>query len=101
MLQVKDHAPYVWFLFADGEDLLLDVNCSHGAVSYSIVLRLNPSERLEYAAGGHSYLNQLSEAAQHAGPGSELQNRSLHTEYSEQTLQAVQRWRAMEGHAPS
>ncbi|WP_369942346.1 hypothetical protein [Xanthomonas medicagonis] len=39
-MQVVDHEPHAWFLLRDGDTLLLDVNCSHGAVGYAWTMAL-------------------------------------------------------------
>src|SRR6478609_781781 len=43
-MQVIDHEPSSWFLVRDGERLFLDVNCSHGAVSYDFAMELDQRE---------------------------------------------------------
>ena len=66
---VLDHEPNGWFLVADGVRLLLDVNCSHGAISYQFLMELNESERATYQLCGHKYISELATKIQDSAPG--------------------------------
>jgi hypothetical protein len=66
---VVDHEPSGWFLVRDGDRLLFDVNCSHGAVSHDFLMELNASEGEGYAARGHQFLSDLAEKVQSSAPG--------------------------------
>lgn len=66
---VVDHEPGGWFLVMDGGRVLLDVNCSHGAVSYPFLMELNELERAAYAASGHAFVTQLAGEIQDSAPG--------------------------------
>ena len=68
-MRVIDHEPSSWFLVRDGLRLLLDVNCSHGAVSYSFLMELNAGEMQAHATRGHDFLSELAERIQGSGPG--------------------------------
>ncbi len=68
-MTVIDYEPSGWFLVRDGERLLLDVNCSHSAVSYGFSMELNERESQGYAAGGHKFLSELAEKIQYSAPG--------------------------------
>lgn len=68
-MTVVDHEPSGWFLVADGVRLLLDVNCSHGAVSYQFLMELDESERAACSTGGHAYLSALAEEINQSAPG--------------------------------
>jgi hypothetical protein len=68
-MTVIDYEPSGWFLVRDGERLLLDVNCSHSAVSYGFSMELNECESLGYAAAGHKFLSELAEKIQYSAPG--------------------------------
>ena len=68
-MTVIDHEPSAWFLVRDGERLLLDVNCSHSAVSYPFLMALNETEREAYAARGHQFISELAEKIQDSAPG--------------------------------
>jgi len=68
-MTVIDHEPSGWFLVRDGMRLLLDVNCSHSAVSHQFLMQLNDVERDAYAARGHEFLSELAEKVQASAPG--------------------------------
>jgi hypothetical protein len=68
-MQVIDHEPSGWFLVRDGGRLLLDVNCSHSAVSYEFLMELDEQERTAYAAGGHEFISLLAQKVQYSAPG--------------------------------
>lgn len=68
-MTVVDHEPHGWFLVQDAERLLLDVNCSHGAVSYQFLMELNEFERAAYAARGHIFIAELARQVQDSAPG--------------------------------
>jgi hypothetical protein len=93
-VHVIDHEPQGWFLFKDGIALLIDVNCSHGAVGYSIMIQLNAEEEFEYSLKGHAFLNWLAQAVQDSGPGSDYQLRDVSATYGKESLTAVSEWQA-------
>jgi hypothetical protein len=69
-MTVVDHEPSGWFLvMMEGERVLLDVNCSDGAVSYPFLMELNESERAAYAAVGHDFISELAGQIQNSAPG--------------------------------
>jgi hypothetical protein len=68
-MTVVDHEPHGWFLVGDGEPLLLDVNCSHGAISYQFLMELKESERATYAARGHIFISELARKVQDSALG--------------------------------
>src|SRR4051812_32888490 len=68
-MTVIDHDPSAWFLVRDGMRLLLDVNCSHSAVSYPFLMELNAEETQAYAERGRDFLVGLAEKIQGLGPG--------------------------------
>lgn len=68
-MKILDHEPQQWFLALDGDAVLLDVNCSHGAVDYDFQIELNEAEMAAYAKGGHTYLNSLAESIHYSAPG--------------------------------
>ena len=94
IMQVVDHEPHAWFLFREGNTLLLDVNCDHGAVGYSVMIQLSAEEESEYARQGHVYLNWLAGAVQDEGPGGAYQLRNVSALYSKESLAAINEWRA-------
>lgn len=68
-MDVIDHGPQAWFLVRDGDALLLQARCSHGAAEYCVVIELDEAERQAYAAKSHAYLDHLAEAIHHSAPG--------------------------------
>jgi hypothetical protein len=68
-MTVIDHEPSGWFLLQDGERLLLDVNCSHSAVSYQFLMELDQAERAAYGARGHAFMSELAERVQYSTAG--------------------------------
>ena len=98
-MHVIDHGPHSWFLFRDGEDLLLDVYCDHGMISYSVLIPLTAAEAAEYASQGHAAADRLSQAVQDSGPGGAYQRRNITAARGAETLAAVQAWRAAGGEA--
>lgn len=68
-MKIVDQEPHSWFLVQDGESLLFDVNCSHGAVGYDFQIELNESEKIEYVHGCRNYLNRLAYEIHYSAPG--------------------------------
>ena len=66
---VVDHAPSWWFLVQDGDVLLLDVHCSHGAVDYPWTMALTADEAARYRAEGRGFLDTLAKDVQWTAPG--------------------------------
>jgi hypothetical protein len=93
-MQVVDHEPHAWLLFKTADVLLLDVNCSHGAVGYDVMIELSVAEEAEYLQKGHAYLNGLAHAVQDSGPGSGHQLRDVSAVHSEASTAAWMEWRA-------
>ncbi len=96
-MQVMDHEPQAWYLLKFEHQLLLDVNCNHGPVGYSVLIRLNPDEQADYSLHGHHYLNQLAEQVQNTGPGQTYQLRDVSTKYAQATLEAIKQWQSEQG----
>ena len=98
-MEVLAHAPHWWFLLADGDDLLLDVNCSQGAFGFSVLLVLDADERQAYAERGREALQELARAVHDSAPAARGSNspyraRDLSRARGEETTDAVRRWRA-------
>jgi len=93
-VHVIDHEPHAWFLFKEGDALLLDVNCNHGAAGYSIIIQLNVDEESEYSRKGHAYVDWLAQAVQDSGPGHGYQLRDVSATYAKESTAAVSEWRA-------
>ena len=75
------------------EALFLDVNCTHSAAGYSILIRLSAEEAAKYAQDGRTYLGHLAEQVQNAGPGQGDQLRDVTVRYAEETRKALEDWR--------
>ena len=96
-MQVVDHEPYAWFLLHDGNTLLLDVNCSHGAVGYEWTMVLNAEEVAHFHALGRDFIAQLAERVQWTAPGvlgstSPYLGRKVDVDIREQVNLAVKAW---------
>lgn len=97
-MKVIDHQPHAWFLFEHDSGLLIDVDCHHGAVSCSVLIRLNDQELAEYRRDGHAYLDRLAQAIHYSAPilaisDSPYKPRKLRG-YDDQVLQAIRQWQA-------
>jgi len=68
-MTVIDHEPSGWFLLRDGARLLLDVNCSHGAVGYSFLVALNDAEVQTYEVQGRNFISRLAYEIHYSAPG--------------------------------
>ena len=97
-MKVIDHQPHAWLLLEDDSGLLIDVECHHGAVSCSVLIRLNDQELAEYRRDGHAYLDRLAQAIHYSAPILEISNspykpRKLRG-YQDQVLEAIRQWQA-------
>ncbi|OLU32998.1 hypothetical protein [Pseudomonas sp. PA27(2017)] len=97
-MKVIDHQPHAWLLLEDESGLLIDVDCHHGAVSCSVLIRLNDQELAEYRRDGHAYLDRLAQAIHYSAPilaisDSPYKPRKLRG-YDDQVLQAIRQWQA-------
>jgi hypothetical protein len=95
-MEVIDEGPQAWLLFKREDELFLDVNCSHSAAGYSVLIRLKPEEEAAYAREGRAFLDRLAQDVQYSGPFSTLQNRNLYT-LSFETKKAFEEWRRRTG----
>ncbi len=68
-MRVIGHEPSGWFLVEEGKRFLLDVNCSHGAVSYDFAMELSDAEMNEYLRQGSKFISELAEQIQYSAPG--------------------------------
>ena len=96
-MQLLDHEPHFWFLVDDGTDLILDVNCEHGAVGYSFTMTLDDAEKSNFSAKGREYLNDLAQLVQYSAPGvrdsaSPYRSRRLSSERIEQVNLYIADW---------
>ena len=99
---VVDQAEHAWFLLQDGDRLLLDVNCTHGAVSYGWVMALSAEEGERYRAEGRSAIDRLADDVQHSAPGvlgsaSPYVGRDLGRDLDGPIALAVSDWRRVHG----
>ena len=97
-MRVIDHEPYIWFLLESGDELVLDVNCSHSFISYSFAIVLNRAEREQFAAQGHDYITRLANEINNSAPvvaesTSSFKSRNVHDRYGELITAAVAEWR--------
>ncbi len=67
-MHVVAHEPRFWFLLEHEGALYLDVNGSHGAVGFEVLMRLTEEEAGRYRGGGPAYLSGLAESVQNGGP---------------------------------
>lgn len=98
-MKVIDHQSGSWFLLGDGDRLFLDVNCSHGAFGYSVLIELNGAERDEYRSLGRGSLDRLAQEVNDAAPGarggdSVYAGRDLSRDRGEEVSRAVGEWKA-------
>jgi hypothetical protein len=68
-MTVVDHSPSSWYLVRDAARLLLDVNCSHSAVSTPFLMELNDEELRAYASKGRAFIIEVAEQVQLSAPG--------------------------------
>jgi hypothetical protein len=97
MMVVVAHEPHAWFLVQDGQRLLLDVNCSQGAVSYDFLMALEAGEREAYAMRGRQFLAELARKVQSSMPaapvgGSPFRDRVLRGRDRDEVDAAARAW---------
>lgn len=97
-MKVLEHSPSFWFLFGENDHLFLDVNCSHGPVSYDVLIELNGAEAAQYSARGRDYLDTLAEGVNLSGPGvagsdSVYQSRNVAATYRAEVAHAIDNWK--------
>lgn len=90
---VLAHEPHAWFLLENEGKLLLDVNCSHSAFSYSMLIELLPPEVAKYRTHGVASINSIASEVQFSGLSKEMQARNLTNELGEQVMSAIEAWR--------
>lgn len=98
-MKLLEHGPHRWFLLeADGQ-LYLDVNCSHGAVDYPMLIALDEGECRQWRDEGIAGIDRLAEAIHHSAPGargstSPYAGRNLTSVLGRQVNAAIAAWRA-------
>jgi hypothetical protein len=98
-MDVVDHSPHFWFLLREGDELFLDMNCSHGAYGFSVLLMLSEHERGEFEKSGRAALDELATAVQDSAPmardsTSPYRDRDLTRLRANEVSEAVRRWRS-------
>ena len=98
-MTVVDHEPHDWFLLQAADQLYLDVNCRSVRASFSMLIALTAeeaeavtkvhSDRCEYL---HGQIQTLAEQVQ-AGGLVEYASRNCSTEWGEDVIDAIARWR--------
>ena len=101
-MRVVDHSPQWWFLLQDGEQLYLDVNCSHSFIGYSFLLPLDEEETRAFRREGRASLDRLAEAVNEGAPvlrdsRSPYKSRDLSRTHGHLVTDAVREWRARSG----
>lgn len=98
-MQVLDHEPNSWFLFASGGALLLDAACNHSAFGYSWLIELSAAERRAFALHGRAYLDRLARHIQYGAPilkisRSPYKDRDRSGDFGDETARAIAAWRS-------
>ena len=96
-MQILEFEPQFWILVKDGADLILEVNCEHGAAGYSFSFILDEIEKKNFSSGGRKFLNKLAAAVNYSAPGvrgsaSSYQYRRLSPPRDEQLDDSIASW---------
>ena len=97
-MNVIDHSPHAWYLLEDGDEFLLDVNCSQSAFSFGFTLSLSTAEREAYQQRGPEALDELGRAIQDSAPmwgpaSSPYADRNVDKLRGTDVAEAIRRWR--------
>lgn len=87
-MEILDTEPHGWFLLRDGDELLLDVNCSTSAVGFGMIVRLTPTEMQAHAMEGRLFVSKLAERLQNHAL-TEFKNRDITPEVGQRVLEAI------------
>lgn len=88
LMELIASEPHEWFLLRDGGHLLLDVNCSHSAFGFDMVVQLTRAEAEAYGVEGRPFVSRLAEAVrEHALTGFKCRNVS--DEVGPRVLEAI------------
>lgn len=90
-MHVLAHSPHAWFLLEDELGLLLDVNCSHSAASFDMLVRLSAAEAAGWRDDGQHYLDGLAAEIQHHAL-SLFHERNLDNEFRSKATAAILQW---------
>ena len=97
---VLDDEHYGWSLLEEDGQLYLDVMCSHSAVDYTFLLRMNDEESRLFREKGRPYLDELAYRIHYSAPGvrgsrSPFKTRSLvMTPERERASEAIRAYRS-------
>lgn len=67
-MEVIDHQPHAWFPLADGEQLFLDIHCSHSFFDYTVLIELDAAEKAAFGKKGRAYLDGLAHDVHYTAP---------------------------------
>ena len=87
-MEIIDSEPHGWFLLRDGNDFLLDVNCSYSAVSFDMVVRLTSAEVQAYGVEGRPFVSRLADTVQNEAL-TEFRSRNVAGEVGPRVLAAI------------
>jgi hypothetical protein len=59
-MTIIEFEPQSWFFCSFETSFYIDVNCNHSFVSFSLLIKLNDEETVEYHKYGRDYLNTLA-----------------------------------------
>ena len=95
-MKVIEHGPNAWHLFAQRQELFLEVHCRGGAFAHSVLLRLDADETRAYGIEGRVFLDALARAVQAAiaGDGGSYRKRDVAGLYSDKIAGAMEEWLA-------
>ena len=84
--------PWGWYLFDDMGQLFLDVLVEHGAVSYSVTVELNASEREGYLRDGAAFLMQKASDMRYQAIANRCFPPALSSDWTQRSIRAVHEW---------
>jgi hypothetical protein len=100
-MKVLDYEHYSWFLLQEGEDFILDVNCNHSFIGYSLVMKLSHEEIARYQTEGRNYLSWLAHEVHYSAPivnpNSPYKSRDISKDYSQKITDTIVAWRKEQG----
>lgn len=96
-MELIDHEKNSWYLFSEGDDLILSAVCDFSFTGYDFIMKLDDSEKEKYQEIGSSFVKELSEQINCSTPISQKSNsifkhRSIIDKYSKKCLDAITRW---------
>lgn len=100
-MKVLDHEHYSWFLLQEGEDLILDIYCSHSFIGYTFTMKLTADEIAQFKQEGRNYLSWLAHEVHYSAPlvnkKSPYRSRDISRECREIMLPVIVQWRKKQG----